>query len=132
MFILRQLKPFLSKKDLVHIYYASIRGLLEYCAPVFTQLSVLHSNCIERIQRRCHKVICGVSDSDCSCSFFVPLSYRRLVLGFRLFTELVNNTAHPLHYLTPPKLKNSGKFCVPYCKNAFRRKSFIVHNVKIS
>ena len=132
MSILRQLKPFMSKIDIIQIYNACIRGLLDYCAPVFTQLSVSQSDAIERIQRRCHRIICDVSDSECRCTFFVPLSYRRSVLGFKLFLDLVNNENHPLHHLSPPRLKYSGKFCVPYCATALRSKSFIVHMLKLA
>ena len=105
---------------------------LEYCAPLFTQWCVSLSDAIERAQKRCHKIICNVSHNECDCVLFLPLQYRRLVLGFQLFSDLVINVRHPLHHLAPPKLKFSGKFCVPRCTTAQRSKSFIVSMLKLA
>lgn len=113
--VIRQLKPFLGESDLVIIFNSCIRSVLEYAAPLFVNLQIKQQDLIERIQQRAHKIICG--DSDCDCANFIPLNYRRLMLGMRFFKSLVYDESHPLHYLT---------YRTPMVKNKQRATSFIV------
>ena len=39
LYVLRQLRPFLSRSELVLIYYNCVRSILEYAAPVFVDLN---------------------------------------------------------------------------------------------
>ena len=59
--------------------------------------------------------------SDCTCSLFLPLDYRKSIMGFKLFCALVAGKKHPLHHLAPHKLRVLGKFCIPFCTSAQRR-----------
>lgn len=128
-FILRQLKPFLDKQDMISIYCACIRGILEYCAPLFVNLNASQSNTLERVQKRCHRIICG--SSSCSCTHFVPLDYRRIVLGWKLFMQLITDVNHPLHHLLPPKLTFSNKYVIPIGANSIVKRSFLMVMVKL-
>ena len=82
LYFLRVTKPCLSKKELWKIYFAHIRSILEYGAPLFSSLSKNLSATIEKVQRRAHLIICGAHCRDCS---FATLSERRVELSSRLF-----------------------------------------------
>jgi hypothetical protein len=124
IYILRQLKPFLPTDSLTDIYYACIRSILEYCAPLFCNFKQYQSKRFDSVQKRCHKIICG--SSECLCSRFVPLTYRRTITSFKLFRALVNDSSHPLHHLAPSRLPYTGMFRIPVCTNNIIKKSFIV------
>lgn len=124
IFVLRQLKPFFDSKQLFTIYCSCIRSIMEYCAPMFVGVNVSNSRLIEQIQDRCHRIICG--SCNCNCSLFVPLEYRRLILGWKLFQKLTSCSDHPLHLISLPRLHNSRNFRLPLCTNSMLKNSFIV------
>lgn len=129
IFILYQLKPFLNKSQLCQVYYSCVRSVLEYCSPIFVNLSSHQTLMIEKVQKRCHRVIC--SDNYCSCSSFVPLQYRRNIQGFKLFQSIVSDIDHPLHHLVPLTLPYSRKFRLPLCLSAARRNSFFISMARL-
>ena len=128
--VIRQLRPFLDTPELIKIYNTCVRSVLEYAAPLFVKLQAQQQDSIERIQRRAHKIICG--DSDCNCSSFIPLNYRRLMLGMRLFRTLIKDEHHPLHYLTPVQNQFSRTFRLPIIRNTQRAKSFVVNMIQLA
>ena len=129
LYVLRQLKPFLPFDGLIQVYNNCIRSILEYCAPVLVSTGAANTMALERIQKRSHKIICG--DSDCLCGNFIPLNYRRAIIGFNMFSSLIEDSDHPLHHLTPRRLRYSKKFCVPVCKSALRSNSYIVSMIRL-
>lgn len=131
LYVLRQLKPYLPLDGLIKIYENCIRSILEYCAPLLVGTSAANCSAIERIQDRAHKIICGVSASECTCSHFVPLSYRRMIIGFKLFISFIQHRDHPLYHLTPRRLVFSNNFCIPVCKSALRGNSYIVNMIRL-
>ena len=56
---------------------------------------------MDRIQRRCHRIIYDESDNDCNYSLFPPLDYCRSIIGFKLFFTLVGDISLPVHHLAP-------------------------------
>ena len=129
MNVLRRLKPFVSGDFLMQIYYGCIRSILEYCAPLFLNLHEYQSSAIERVQRRCHRIICG---SDCRRPCFIPLDYRRTVLAYRLFLSIVRNTSHPLYKCVPDIMPRSRKYQIPLCLTAARSKAFFIAMSKLA
>ena len=130
IFIIKQLKPLLDKHDLVLIYNNCIRSILEYAAPLFAGLNSSNAAILENVQNYCHRIICGTS--RCSCSHFVPLFYRRVIIGLKLFDSLVNNADHPLHHLRPRVLQHSGMFCMPACNSVIQSTFFMVTMIRLS
>lgn len=128
--VLRQLKPFLDQGELVTIFNCCIRSILEYAAPLFVNLHCKQRDLIEKVQRRAHTIVCG--DSNCTCSNFIPLYYRRLMLGIRLFKSFVHDSSHPLHYLTPESNTYSRTFRMPLIRNSQKAKSFIVTMIQLA
>lgn len=119
LYILRQLKDYLPRNELLLIYQNCIRSVLEYGAPLFVNLSTGLSNDIERIQRRAHIIICG--SRECTCNNFIPLDYRRIVIGFKLFQSIMADKQHPLHHLLLPTLPTTGQFRLPLSSSSHGR-----------
>ena len=91
--------------DIVMVYVSVIRSLLEYACPVWHPgLSKEQSNEIERVQKRCLKLI---YPSLCyrealSNAGLERLSDRRETLTRNMFRE-IKDPNHVLHYLLPKR-----------------------------
>lgn len=124
MYVLYQLKKFVTKGQLVLVFQSCVRSVLEYCAPIFTNLPIGLTNDLEKIQNRAHRIICG--SSQCDCGHFLPLSYRRQVIAFKLFLTIIKDSSHPLHRLLLPRMKHSGNFRLPNITSNSFEQSFII------
>lgn len=129
--VLRQLKPFVPSDELINVYNNCIRSVLEYGAPLFVNLMVRERVLLEKVQSRAHHIICG-SSSVCECSSFIPLDYRRCMIGMKLFKRLVNDPLHPLHHLRPELNRNSQTFRVPIINTTIRERSFTVTMIRLA
>ena len=129
MFVFRQLRDFLEKEKMVLIYESCVRSMMEYAAPLLVELNVGLSEKIEKIQRRAHSIICR--KLHCDCVKFVPLSYRRKIIGYRLFQTLIHDATHPLHHLELPILRHSRKYQLPVLRTSLRSRSFIISMSKL-
>ena len=125
-----------NQRDIVMIYCAIIRSVLEYACPVWhSGLTTSQSNDIERVQKRCLRLI--YPDLSYRESLIISdlerLSDRRERLTRQLFEEM-KSAAHILHSLLPlrhipsnnirnvypyslPKSRTSRyNYCfIPYC-----------------
>ena len=120
--ILRVLKKYTNRSELIKIYFASVRSSLEYCAPLFGTLPVLLSNDLEHIQYRAHRIICG---PQCNCDNFTPLSVRRQDQALKLFRSAIKDSSHVLAPILP-KLSMSSNRCIqPIAITSRRLDSFI-------
>jgi len=120
-YILRELKQFLPKQLLIRIYYAIIRSRLEYSNAVFVGMSKGEASKLERIQRRCHKIICG---KNCTCNAFPPLEIRRLNKALHMFQEM-RNPHNIIHHLAPPMLPHGKRLTLFPSKSQRRLNTFI-------
>ena len=121
--VLRQLKKIstVTKKDLLIVYESFILSLMEYNCPVFVGLNDCNNKKIEKIRKRCHRIICGL---DCSCDLLTPVKGRRQRKAMKIFTKMLNSD-HLLHHLTPHRLPRSGKMFIEPIKTDRRAQSFI-------
>ena len=121
IYLLRSLRKELTKKELVLVYNNLIRSVLEYNAPVFVGVNQTESAMLERIQRRCHRIICG---NDCKGSQFSPLSARRSISSQKLFMK-IQKTDNLLHRHFPNFLQNhASKLMMPVLHTRRRAMSF--------
>ena len=91
IFALRVLKPLLSKSNLVLVYNATIRSLLEYSSPAFGSTPDSLNHKLERVQRRCHRIICNLERGEkCDCGEFEELTSRRKRAMVKLFCKAVS------------------------------------------
>ena len=90
--------------DLLKVYFALIRSVLEYCCPVWhNALPVKLSDSIERVQKRALRVIFpalhyqeALATTGC-----VSLHTRRMRLCSKLFTKIKEHESR-LRHLVPP------------------------------
>ena len=128
--IIRQLKPFVTKLELIRVYHAIITSLLLYASPAYGQLPVTLLTKLEKFQNRAHRVICGGSSHD--CSRFPGLSRKLEVAAMNLLQEAEENAQHPLHGFVPGRLPASRKLRLPACNTTRRLNSFFVWASQLS
>ena len=120
LFVLRELKPFVDKLDLVKVFNSLVLSLLFYCTPLFGELRRSTLKKIEQLLRRAHFIMCGES---CTCQFKTEFVAKRktLVLNFVSKCEL---TDHPLNHLLPPRLPRTNHFRLSHSLTSRRMNSF--------
>ena len=120
LYCLRVIKGFVSQRELFEVYTCVLRSVLEYCSPLFVGMPVGLSEDLEKLQRRAHKILCGM---NCENQCLEALRSRRITRSFKLFNQSFDH-ASPLHRLTPSFSQRSGRIIVPFCKTNRRRASF--------
>ena len=122
IYLLKVLKRLpVQKKELVQIYVSHIQSLLEYNAPLFTGLSRRSTTILEKLRRRCHRVICGF---ECNCDILRSLELRREEKALAFFKKMLK-TDHILHHLCPRIHSHSTHVIMPFSRTERRAKSFI-------
>ena len=86
--------------DLLKVYYAVIRSVLEYCCPVWnTSLPTYLSDLLESVQKIIYPNLSymeALSISGC-----IKLSERRLNICSKVFSKICSPSSR-LHHLLPP------------------------------
>ena len=108
IYALRILRPILCSNDLCTVYYATIRSILEYASPSFGNLPIGLDNELDKIQRRCHRLICTTFDAaNCSCGRFPDLRHRRTLAATKLFRTASASKLHVLYDIIPRRSDRS-------------------------
>ena len=123
VFVLRYLKrfPTVNKKDLLSVYNGYILSVLEFNAPLLIGLNSKNNEKMERIRKRCHKIVCGPS---CKCDAFTPLRDRRQLLADKAFKRILS-AENISNGLLPHRLPRTGHFFQEYLRTDRRARSFI-------
>ena len=131
IWLLKNLKRLrtIGKDELLTVYFALIRSILEYNSPLFVGLSKREENIIDKLQRRCHRIIC--SDS-CTKNCLPSLSERRKQKAMQLFKRAIEEKNHPLNDIMPHTLPRSHKLSIPYCRTKCRQTSFVPYCTLVS
>lgn len=119
LYFLRILKNNLPTEKIWMVFNGLIRSILEYAAPLFISLPRTVCKQIESIQKRAHKIVCGI---NCNC-ILVTLEKRRIDLAMRLFDSIYKHQ-HPLSKYGLPKPKK--RFQMPIIRTNVRRDSFFI------
>ena len=53
--------PNFYSQDLIQVYHSYIQIILEFNAPLFVSIKSLNNTKLERINKRCHRIICGAA-----------------------------------------------------------------------
>jgi len=122
IYLLRQLKSYLSKHELLIVYKSLIQSVMLYACHLYIKLPQSLETHLTKIARRCHKIICHPT---CSCDIIECPSSLRQKYAIRLFEKAANDPSHPVFHLIPSKLNYSKKFSQPYCATERRKLSFI-------
>ena len=120
--------------DLLKVYFALIRSVLEYCCPVWhNALPVKISDSIERVQKRALRITFpalhyqeALATTGC-----VSLHTRRMELCSKLFTK-INEPESRLHHLVPQTrlqvhglcLRNKDRPSLISCKTERFKRNF--------
>ena len=124
LYIIRKAKRYTRKQDLLTLYYAVIRSVMEYACPAFVSLPKALDAKLNRIQRRILKLIC---DGDISFSQSVKVcsvKERREILSKKLFQKVLANDSHLLSKRLPKRLQNTKHFDVRLCNTTKLEHSF--------
>lgn len=122
IYILKELKRLgATKQELVKVFNATIRSKLEYNSPVFVGLSNKNSEMIEKIRKRCHRIICNF---ECTCDILPSLCSRRESLSLKTFKRMLC-PSHLLFDLTPFFLPSMKRLSLPLTRTKRRSNSFI-------
>lgn len=121
--VLKMLKkiPTATKKDLLQVYHNYIQSVMEYNSPLFVGMNSKNNTKLERINKRCHWIICGI---DCKCNAFPPMNERRLKQAMKFFTKIMNPNNISNHLL-PHQLPRTRHLYIDYIRTDRRAKSFI-------
>ena len=122
--IIRTLKAYVGKPELLCVYHAIITSLLLYASPAYGKLSAALLEKLQRFQNRAHRLIC--EGSSCDCSDFPALRGRLEVAAVNLMQRSEANPNHPLHQYVPERLPATRKLRLPSCKTTRRLNSFFV------
>ena len=120
--VIRLLRRYLNQEELLSVYYASIRSIIEYACPGFVGLNNTLSASLEKLQKRCLRII--LNDFNLPANFVVPLSKRRTLLALKLFSIIRDNKNHILHDLFPANLPHSGNLQLEHYRSDRRLNSF--------
>ena len=121
IFILKRLKTLLTKEDQIRVYNALILSVLEYNSAVMVGMSKKNLSSLEKVRKRCHRLICG---ADCRCGDFACVRDRIYQQALKLFTTITSDTNNLLHSIVPKRLPRSQKFAVEFCGTSKRQRSF--------
>ena len=124
-------------RDLLRVYFALIKSVLEYCCPVWHfSLSAQISERIERVQKRTLRIIFPVSlyEDALKLSGCTTLCARRDLLCAKTF-EKIKEPGSRLHHLIPPtrapahgrSLHFKDRPSLMKCKTERFEKSFFPH-----
>ena len=110
-----------TKKDLVMVYNGYVLSTLEFCSAFFVGLNKKNDDKMERIRRRCHRIICG---QHCKCDYFPPLRKKREDQAMKIFCQMLR-PGHISNSLLPHFLPRTGQLFQEYIKTNRRANSFI-------
>jgi hypothetical protein len=123
VYVLRYLRKICSikKKDLVMVYNNYVISALEFNSAFFVGLNKKNNKKMERIRKRCHRIICG---QHCKCDSFPSLKEKREALAIKIFSQIMR-PGHISNNLLPHTLPRTGKLFQEFIRTNRRANSFI-------
>ncbi len=125
--VIRVLKAVVSTSELKIVYNALITSLIMYGSPVYGQLNRKLMLRLERVQKRAHRIICGV---PCDCKDFLPIEHRFREAASNFFLKCEQYPSHPLHEQVPKKSVRNV-FILPHCRTEKRLQTFFPYATRL-
>jgi len=122
IYLIRSLKQYITKKELVIVYKSKILSILNYASELFINLPQHLTHVIDKICKRVHSIVCH---PNCKCPLFDMPSSIRLKKSINLYLKAHCDTCHPIHSLIPEKLPKSRKFRQPQSLSERHKRTFI-------
>lgn len=122
IYALRRLKAAgISKSDLITVFNAFVRSIIEYNSSLFVGLNKKNNDRLRKLFRLCHHIICG---HECRNECLGDVSSRRFLRARKLFDELLH-PQNTLHHLYPRRLRYSNHLEICLSRTHRREVSFI-------
>ena len=124
MFILRVVQPFVSQIELHRLFESLIASVFTYSCPLLIGLSATNFESVNRIFRRCHRIICNCGlITNKECRYYSD--FQKYVTKYSIyFFNACKASSHPLHHLVPHNLPRTGQHFVQHCRTQRRLSSF--------
>ena len=119
LFPLRLLRPLLDDGKLKTVYFGLMRSILEYASPLLIGMTQRDANCLSRLQKRFHRLLCG---KQCQKECLQPLEERRLEQSLALYHSILKED-HILNKLAC-KQSTTGRLLLPSVTTTRRLNSF--------
>ena len=121
LYVIRVLKPYLSRDNLRMVYNSIILSILLYAAPLFVWLPKSLELKLELFHKRAHKIICG---KYCECRYFPSILSLREKRACNFLSKCESYPCHPLHEFVPVRMPRTNKLCLPPINTCRRLHSF--------
>jgi hypothetical protein len=122
--ILRILRGHIDEIELLQVYNAIIRSLMEYACPAFVGLNNKLSKKLEKIQRRALGIIFYDKPESIIHLNIDSIHERRIRLALKLFNKM-QTPLHILHDLLPDIMPRTKHYRLPTCVSNRRLNSFL-------
>ena len=122
LYVIRTLKPYVSKEKLLEVFLSCIVSLFMYATPLFCDMSTEMCHRIKKFRKRAHRVICS---QECKYSIIPDFDNMHKSLSCKFLTKC-KSPDHPLHEHVPPKMPCTGHFCLPHFSTFRRQNSFFI------
>ena len=113
--------PGATQKDLIQVYQNYILSVIEYNSPLFVGLGSRNEQRLERLAKRCHRIICG---QNCQCEAFEKVKDRRRSQAMKEFTKMMNSK-HICHSLLTHQLPRTKHLFIEHTRTNRRANSFV-------
>lgn len=124
LYILRVLKNILSHDELVLVFNAVIRSLMEYASPVFLNPGIVLDHSFLSLCKRAFRIIHGTNVKICESCNMLNLVDRRKALSLKLFKQVIDSHDHVLRKFVPRKSAHSNRLILPTAKSKRRTDGF--------
>ena len=123
LFILKCIRQYLNKNELIIVYKSIIESNLLYGSYLYIGSISNHDNeLLNKMVKRCHEVICN---KFCLNNCLGNLCERRLFLARKFFKSMISNNKHILHDICPNFLPSGRRLNNPNVFSSRYLKSFI-------
>jgi hypothetical protein len=117
LYALKHLKDCLDIPNLIKVYFACIRSILEYGSPLYIGAANKDLDTLDYIQRRAERTM--------GCDKLPNLNFRRIAAANKLLILAETRPDHILHDLIPHRNLRTNEFNGIFCNTTRRSKSFV-------
>ena len=127
LYVLRILSTVLNHDQLVVVFNAIVRSIMDYASPVFLNPGSLLDSRLEHLCKRAFRIVHGVGTDVCACDKcdMLDIHTRRTNLALSLFIKALHNPHHILHPLLPPVSHRSHRLILPHITTSRRKNGFV-------
>ena len=124
--MLRVQRDLLNHAQLVRVFNAIIRSVMDYACPVFLNPGKGLDQRLLRICKRAFYIIHGRKSKCCKDCNMLNVTERILFLSVRLFDVIKNDKFHILHDLVPKASVRSHRLILPHVQHFRHINAFFI------